>query len=67
MAGGVGFTALDQWFGVGDEYTLFLSGLGLVVTAVLRPEGVAGALGDLRGRLVLPRLRRARVAALQPT
>ncbi len=67
VAGGVGFTALDQWFGVGDEYTLFLSGLGLVVTAVLRPEGVAGALGDLRARVTLPRFRRARVPALQPS
>jgi branched-chain amino acid transport system permease protein len=62
VAGGVGFTALDQWFGVGDEYTLFLGGLGLVVTAVLNPEGVAGALGHARARLTRP-LRHSRQPA----
>jgi branched-chain amino acid transport system permease protein len=44
VAGGVAFTALDEWFGIGNEYTLLLSGLGLVVTAVVNPNGIAGAL-----------------------
>ncbi len=54
VANGVAFTALDEWFGVGPEYTLLLGGLGLVVTAVLNPDGLAGALTRARRRLRLP-------------
>jgi branched-chain amino acid transport system permease protein len=50
VAGGIGFTALDQWFGVGPEYTLLIGGLGLVITAVLNPEGISGALGHFAHR-----------------
>jgi branched-chain amino acid transport system permease protein len=69
VAGGVGFTALDEWFGVGPEHTLLIGGLGLVITAVLNPEGVAGALGRARRRLpvAVPRLRRPAVAMASGT
>jgi branched-chain amino acid transport system permease protein len=64
VAGGVGFTALDQWFGVGPEYTLLLGGLGLVITAVLNPEGISGALGQLSHRVA--RRHPSRRAAASP-
>ena len=32
---------LDQQFGFG-QYVLLISGLGLILTAVLNPEGIAG-------------------------
>lgn len=57
VAGGVQFTALKQWFGLEDQYTMLIAGLGLVIAAVLNPEGIAGAarrsvdrLGALRRR-----------------
>jgi branched-chain amino acid transport system permease protein len=64
VAGGIGFTALDQWFGVGPEYTLLIGGIGLVVTAVLNPEGISGALGQLSHRVA--RLLPSRRAAATP-
>ncbi|WP_261562897.1 branched-chain amino acid ABC transporter permease, partial [Frankia tisae] len=42
VGGGLGFTILNRVFGLPDEFVLLLGGLGLVVTAVLNPEGVAG-------------------------
>ncbi len=51
VAGGVNFAALDQWFGIPDDYTVLLGGLGLIVTAVLNPEGIAGAARDISRRL----------------
>jgi branched-chain amino acid transport system permease protein len=44
VAGGISFTALQHWFHVDPRYTLLLGGLGLIVTAILNPEGIAGAL-----------------------
>lgn len=46
VAGGLGFTFADQVLGVPSEFTLLLGGLGLVVTAILHPEGIAGGLSD---------------------
>jgi branched-chain amino acid transport system permease protein len=43
VAGGISFTVLHEWLAVPEEYTLLLGGLGLVVTAVLNPEGISGA------------------------
>ncbi|MGZ6999356.1 MAG: ABC transporter permease [Acidimicrobiia bacterium] len=43
VTGGIAFTALDEWFHIDQKYSLFLGGLGLIITAVLNPEGIAGA------------------------
>ena len=43
VTGGIAFTALDEWFHIDQRYSLFLGGLGLIITAVLNPEGVVGA------------------------
>jgi len=48
VAGGLGFTALRELIGLPDRYTLLISGLALVATAVLNPEGMAGALRAVR-------------------
>lgn len=45
--GGLVFTSLDRWIGFGQYETLVI-GLGLVLTAILNPEGIAGALRRLR-------------------
>lgn len=38
---GVVYTALHQWFNLGDSYAL-ITGIGLIVTAILNPSGIAG-------------------------
>ena len=43
VLGGVAFTVLFEWFASAPR-TAVLGGLGLVVTAVLNPKGMAGAL-----------------------
>jgi ABC-type branched-chain amino acid transport system, permease component len=43
VTGGIGFTALQEWFHVDQKYGLYLGGFGLIVTAILNPEGIAGA------------------------
>lgn len=52
-ANGLLFYFLDQEIGFG-KYVLLISGLGLIVTAVLNPEGIAGGLrmayGEARAR-----------------
>jgi branched-chain amino acid transport system permease protein len=50
VAGGVGFTALKQWAHVGDRWTLLVTGVGLIMTTVMNPVGVAGALRQTAGR-----------------
>ncbi|HEX9529696.1 MAG TPA: hypothetical protein VF954_01065, partial [Acidimicrobiales bacterium] len=60
VGGGITFTALQQWFHVDSRFTLLLGGLGLVVTAVRYPEGIAGALHGAGG-LVRSRLEARRV------
>jgi branched-chain amino acid transport system permease protein len=44
VAGGLVFTFLQQSLGVPPEFTLLLGGLGLVITAIQNPEGIAGRL-----------------------
>ena len=41
VSNGLVFYFLDQQFGFG-QYVLLISGLGLILTAVLNPEGIAG-------------------------
>jgi branched-chain amino acid transport system permease protein len=43
-AGGIGFTVIDRNLEIGDYY-LLISGVSVIVTAVLNPEGVATAIG----------------------
>jgi branched-chain amino acid transport system permease protein len=63
VAGGLSFVAMHQLLGIGDEYTLLIGGLGLIVNAVLNPQGIAGAMRELRERLDGRRRRRAMRAA----
>jgi branched-chain amino acid transport system permease protein len=42
-ANGIGFTIMSEWFGVSLVYSSLVGGVGLVLTAILNPEGIAGA------------------------
>ena len=42
-AGGIGFTISSEWLGVSLSYSSLVGGIGLVITAILNPEGIAGA------------------------
>jgi branched-chain amino acid transport system permease protein len=52
-------TALSDWFRVPSNYMILIGGLGLIVTAVLNPEGIAGGVGQT-WRSVRRRLGRVR-------
>ena len=65
VAGGVFFTALHHWFNIGPEYTLYLGGLGLIITAIRNPEGIAGALA-IPGRRLLDLIGGRRQASASP-
>ena len=41
--GGIGFTIMSSWFGVSLSYASLVGGVGLVLTAIFNPEGIAGA------------------------
>jgi branched-chain amino acid transport system permease protein len=65
VANGVMFTALDSWFGVDPAFTALLGGIGLIVTAVVHNEGMAGALTELRRpAMALTRRRSVRPSSL---
>jgi len=61
--GGVSFYFLQRYLGVGPEFEFLIGGLGLIVTVVLNPEGIAGAMRETSARLggVFARARRHRV------
>jgi branched-chain amino acid transport system permease protein len=64
--GGLGFQVLDRVFGLGQYQTL-IAGLGLVVTAILNPEGIAGAMTQTRLQLAaLFARRRSQLDPLAP-
>jgi branched-chain amino acid transport system permease protein len=42
VSGGLVFTFLANIVGIPSEFTLLLGGLGLIVTAILNPDGQAG-------------------------
>gem|GEM_PF-299588 len=42
-AGGLAFVTLEHWFGIPDEFTLLIGGLGLMVAPILNPEGMIAA------------------------
>ena len=49
--GGVSFYFLQRYLGVGPEFEFLIGGLGLIVTVVLNPEGIAGAMRETFTRL----------------
>jgi branched-chain amino acid transport system permease protein len=51
VTNGLVFTALDRWLGVPSSYTLLVGGLGLILTVVLNPQGIAGSLRETATRL----------------
>ena len=68
--GGLVFYALDQWIGFG-RYETLVAGLGLVVTAVLNPEGISGAvrhsITQVRRATTRPSLSAKTLATLHPS
>jgi branched-chain amino acid transport system permease protein len=48
---GLSFHALESWFGLPSEWDLLVAGLGLIVTVVLNPVGIAGALRETVDKL----------------
>jgi branched-chain amino acid transport system permease protein len=42
VTNGMVFTALDKWIGISPNYAILIGGLGLIVTVVTNPEGIAG-------------------------
>jgi branched-chain amino acid transport system permease protein len=59
--GGLMYTAMERWFSLG-EYQPIVAGVGVIVSAILNPDGVMVALGEARARSG----RRARAAAAAP-
>ena len=41
VSGGLGATAMHEWFGVPPAYLLVVAGIGLIVNAILNPEGIS--------------------------
>jgi branched-chain amino acid transport system permease protein len=56
VAGGLFFTFLDSTLGVSSDFTLLLGGLGLILSAILNPEGIAGGIRS-DGLKLIARLR----------
>jgi branched-chain amino acid transport system permease protein len=57
---GLAIHAVNRWFGVPVDYQLLIAGLALIVTIVLNPLGIAGAVAEDFRRRVLPAIRRRR-------
>jgi branched-chain amino acid transport system permease protein len=62
VTNGLMFTALDRWVGLSPDYANLVGGLGLVVTVITNPDGIAGTWRQLAAR----RRRRARGCAEAP-
>lgn len=43
VSNGLMFTALQEWFGLSPNYSALVGGLGLVITIIFNPDGIAGA------------------------
>lgn len=71
ITNGLVFTALQKWIGISPSYTMLVGGLGLVLTVVMNPDGIAGSLRDttarLRGRSKLAVAPSSGVLATEPT
>jgi len=53
--GGLGFTALDRWLSLG-AYEPLVAGVGVVLSAIANPDGLATSIGRLRRRRTSVRL-----------
>jgi branched-chain amino acid transport system permease protein len=42
VTNGIMFTILDRWIGVSPNYAILIGGLGLIVTVITNPDGIAG-------------------------
>jgi branched-chain amino acid transport system permease protein len=51
ITNGLVFTALDEWIGLSPNYTLLIGGLGLVLTVIMNPDGIAGNAGSVLGQM----------------
>jgi branched-chain amino acid transport system permease protein len=51
VTNGLAFTALDQWIGISPNYSILIGGLGLIVTVVTNPEGIAGTWRNIGHKL----------------
>ena len=61
VPGGIMFTMLDSVFGIPGEFAPILGGIGLILTAILNPEGIAGGFRLTTGRLLARRTSTPRV------
>jgi branched-chain amino acid transport system permease protein len=52
VTNGLVFTALDSWLGLPSSYAPLVGGLGLILTVVTNPDGIAGSARQLRQKLV---------------
>ena len=59
---GLAIHAVNRWFGVPVDYQLLIAGLALIVTIVVNPMGIAGAVATDVRRRVIPTIRRRRMA-----
>jgi branched-chain amino acid transport system permease protein len=50
VTNGLMFTALQEWFGLSPSYSALVGGLGLVITIVANPDGIAGATRVMLGK-----------------
>jgi branched-chain amino acid transport system permease protein len=66
VAGGLVFTFLESGLHVSKDFELMLAGLGLIITAIQNPEGIAGRLRADGRRLRARFGRRGRAPADQP-
>lgn len=57
VTNGIMFTALDTWFGLEPSYAPLVGGLGLILTVVTSPDGIAGSLRQMRATLSTTRRR----------
>jgi branched-chain amino acid transport system permease protein len=56
---GLFFTFLDSTLHISADFTLMLGGLGLIVSAILNPEGIAGGLREVWFRIIAPKRSRS--------
>jgi branched-chain amino acid transport system permease protein len=51
VTNGIVLTALEKWVGISSEYSLLIGGLGLIITVVANPDGIAGSLRRVLSKL----------------